>query len=268
MITVSALYRYPVKSCRGIAASELTLDERGPIDDRRWMVVDEAGVFMSQRERRRLALVDVQLTDEGIRLSAPGMEPLAVRVPVADDGLDFTATVWGDDARVRPAGRDADRWFSALLGVSARLVRQSDGAARVMRREYAGAIDEPRQVTLSDGAPLLLMGAASLDDLNARLESPVPMNRFRPNVVVHGAAPYAEDGWSRLAIGEVVFEVAKPCARCVITTVNQETAERGVEPLRTLARYRKVGSGVLFGQNIAHHAPGTVRVGDEVRVIA
>lgn len=268
MITVSALHRYPVKSCQGIAANELTLDDRGPIDDRRWMLVDDAGVFMSQREHRRLALVAVQLTETGLRLTAPGMEPLAVRVPAADGRADFTATVWGDDARVRPAGRDADRWFTALLGVSARLVHQPGDAPRALRREYAGAIAEPRRVTLSDGAPLLLIGAASLDDLNARLESPLPMNRFRPNVVVLGAAPYAEDEWSRIAIGDVVFEVAKPCARCVITTVDQETAEAGVEPLRTLARYRKVGSGVLFGQNIAHHAPGTVRVGDEVRVIA
>lgn len=268
VITVSALHRYPVKSCRGIPATELALDDRGPVDDRRWMLMDEAGVFMSQREHRRLALVAVELTADGIRLTAPGMVPLVVRVPAADAADDLWATVWSDAARVRPAGRDADRWFTTFLGVTARLVHQPRDAERALRREYAGAITAPRRVTLSDGAPLLLIAQASLDDLNARLESPLPMNRFRPNVVVGGATPFAEDAWTRIAIGDVLFEVAKPCARCTIPTVDQETAERGVEPLRTLARYRKVGSGVLFGQNIAHHAPGTIRIGDEVRVIA
>ena len=236
------------------------------------MVVDATGHFVSQREQRRLALVDVRLTDDGIVIAGPGMEPLPVRIPGPGGDADFESDIWGDAARVRPAAREAGEWLSTFLGVAVRLVHQPDEATRVMRREYAGAIGGPRRTTLSDGAPLLLTGESSLDDLNARLTTPgtgpLAMNRFRPNVVVRGAPAFAEDGWVRLAIGDVRFEVAKPCARCVTTTVNQETAERGAEPLRTLATYRKAPPGVLFGQNIAHHAPGVVRVGDEVRVIA
>ncbi|MFN8581039.1 MAG: MOSC domain-containing protein [Gemmatimonadaceae bacterium] len=158
--------------------------------------------------------------------------------------------------------------FSDFLQAEVMLVYQPDDAIRPMRAEYAGAIREARHVSLSDGAPLLLIGQASLDGLNERLADPVPMNRFRPNVVVTGAAPFAEDTWQRIRIGDVTCEVAKPCARCATTTVDQATGVRGVEPLRTLATFRKREGGVMFGQNLAHHAPGALHVGDVVTVLA
>jgi uncharacterized protein YcbX len=139
----------------------------------------------------------------------------------------------------------------------------------LVRAEYLGALArEPRHTSLSDGAPILLIGQASLDDLNTRLEVALPMNRFRPNIVVVGSEPYAEDTWARVAVGEVLLEVAKPCARCVTTTVDQATGVQGREPLRTLATFRRRDGGVMFGQNVTHHGPGTLRVGDELRVIA
>jgi uncharacterized protein YcbX len=266
MVTVTSLHLYPVKSCRGLAVNAMTLDDRGPSGDRRWMVVDAAGAFQTQREQPRLSLVDVELTDDGIRLSAPGMPPIDVARP-RDSRADFMTQVWADDARVRPAAPEANEWFSTCLGVAARLVYLPDDAVRIMRAEYAGGITSARRVSLTDGAPLLLIGSASLDDLNARLALPLPMNRFRPNVVVTGSAPFAEDGWRKIRIGDVLFEVAKPCARCTTTTVDQATGVRGVEPLRTLATYRRLGSLVMFGQNIAHHAPGRLQLGDAVDMV-
>ncbi|MBV6522637.1 MAG: putative protein YcbX [Gemmatimonadaceae bacterium] len=265
MITVTQLHVYPVKSCRGVSIATMELDDRGPIEDRRWMVVDADGRFLTQREHPRLALVSVELTDEGVRLSAPGHSSTMVSRPLPT-GTDFVTHVWGDEVAVRPAGVTSERWISAFLDRPARLVHLPDESVRAMRAEYAGAITAPRRVTLCDGAPLLLIGSASLDDLNARLPAPLPMNRFRPNVVVSGARPFAEDGWTSIRIGDVTFEVAKPCARCVTTTVDQATGETGVEPLRTLATYRRRGAGVLFGQNIAHHAPGVLRLGDVLRI--
>jgi hypothetical protein len=266
MITVTSLYLYPIKSCRGVEVADMDLDDRGPKDDRRWMIVDGDGVFQTQREYPRLSLVGVELTEAGIRLNAPNMPAIDVARP-SDAGTDFATRVWDDDARVRPASRDANDWISEYLEGPARLVHLPDDAVRVMRPEYAGRITGPRRVQLSDGAPLLLIGSASLADLNTRLTTPLPMNRFRPNVVVSGSAPFAEDDWRQIRVGEVTFEVAKPCARCATTTVDQATGVRGVEPLRTLATYRRRGSLVMFGQNIAHHALGRLRVGDAVQVI-
>lgn len=266
MITVTSLHLYPVKSCRGVEVTHLDLDDRGPREDRRWMIVNGEGVFQTQREFPRLSLVAVELTESGIRLSAPNLPAIDVARPT-ELGADFVTQVWDDDARVRPASPAANAWISEYLGAPAQLVHLPDESVRVMRAEFAGRLTEPRRVSLSDGAPLLLIGSASLDDLNARLTLPLPMNRFRPNVVVSGSAPFAEDDWRQIRIGVVSFEVAKLCARCATTTVDQATGVRGVEPLRTLATYRRRGSQVMFGQNIAHHAPGQLHVGDSVEVV-
>lgn len=266
MPQVLSLHLYPVKSCAGMAVDALPLDDRGPIGDRRWMVLDETQTFQTQRERPRLALVRVRLTDDGIVIGGPGMPELAVPRP-EPVGSDFVTRVWGDDAPVRPASAQAADWFSTYLGAPMQLVFLPDEGVRVMRAEYAGTITEPRRVSLTDGAPLLLATESSLCSLNQRLPSPVPMNRFRPNVVVRGSEPFAEDCWRRITIGEVVFEVAKPCARCATTTVDQATGDRGVEPLRTLSSFRRQGAGVMFGQNIAHHRPGTLRLGDVVTIV-
>jgi uncharacterized protein YcbX len=249
---ISSLCIYPLKSARGVAVGVMELDGRGARDDRRWMAVGEDGRFLSQRTFPALALVQPCLTIDGLLLSAPGMLPLAVRRP--EDGAGAIAIegrLWDSAVRVLVAGDAANAWLTRVLGVPTRLVYQPDEAG-----------------PLTDDSPLLLVGQSSLDDLNRRLETPVSMSRFRPNIVVQGAEPYAEDAWRAIRIGDVEFEISGACSRCAATTIDQETGQRGVEPLRTLATYRKAGSGVNFGQNLSHRFPGTVRVGDTVSSIS
>ena len=260
---LSGLYVYPIKSCGGIGVDEWEVDERGLRHDRRWMLVDETGCFMSQRELPRMALVKVRIESHGLVVDAPGMSSLNVPFQPPDGRL-LLASVWNDLVESRAVGDDADRWFSEFLEVSCKLVHLPDESVRPVDPAYGGPGD---RVGLADGFPFLLISEASLADLNARLEQPLPMNRFRPNLVVGGCEPFAEDGWSLVRIGRLTFRVVKPCARCAITTVDQESAAKGKEPLRTLARFRRAGNKVLFGQNLIHDETGTLRIGDPVEIL-
>jgi uncharacterized protein YcbX len=261
-IYLSALYIYPIKSAGGISLEACKVDERGLHYDRRWMLVDAAGRFMSQRRYPRMALIEVRIEPDRLRVQAPEMPPLEVPLqpPSATRRL---AQIWSDLVEVSPAGGDADRWFGEYLGASCSLVHLPDESIRPVDPAYGSAGD---RVGLADGFPFLLISEASLADLNARLESPLPMNRFRPNLVVGGCEPFAEDDWGLVRIGSIPLRVVKPCARCAITTVDQRTAATGKEPLRTLARFRRAGNKVLFGQNLIHDATGTLHVGDPVEV--
>lgn len=236
------------------------LGATGLLHDRRWMLVDGAGKFMSQRRHPRMALISPRFTPGRLVVSAPGMPDLEVPLEGEPEGR-IDVEVWGDLQRGAPVGGYADRWFGGFLGVPCRLVRKPDDDVRPVDSAYARSGD---QTSFADGFPLLLISEASLEDLNGRLESPVPMNRFRPNLVVRGCGPYAEDGWRELRIGAATFRVAEACPRCAITTVDQESGERGKEPLRTLATYRKAGGEVWFGRNLIHTSPGVVSVGDPV----
>jgi uncharacterized protein YcbX len=262
-IYLSSLHVYPIKSCGGIAVGEWDVDERGLRHDRRWMLVDGTGCFMSQRQLSRMALIKVRIEPEGLVVDAPGMSPLAV--PFRPESRQpLLARVWDDLVETETVGDDADRWFSEFLGVRCRLVHLPDGSIRPVDPDYGEPGD---RVGLADGFPFLLISEGSLADLNARLERPLPMNRFRPNLVVAGCAPFAEDAWSLLRIGPITLRVVKPCARCAITTVDQRTGVGGKEPLRTLATFRRNGTKVLFGQNLVHDETGTMRVGDPVEVL-
>jgi uncharacterized protein YcbX len=264
MATVSRLFVYPVKSLGGVELAEAEVEARGFRYDRRWMLVDEAGVFLSQRRFPRMALVSVRVGEDSLLLDAPGMPTLEVPFEGSAGGGDLTVNVWGDEVRAAPVGSGTDHWFGRFLGAPCRLVRMPDDAVRPVDPKYALAGD---RVGFSDGYPFLLLSQASLDDLNGRLAEPLPVDRFRPNIVVEGCGAFAEDGWGRVEIGDLPFRVAKPCARCAITTVDQKTGSRGKEPLRTLASYRKRGSAVLFGQNLIHDGTGTLRVGDAVEIL-
>jgi hypothetical protein len=264
MIHVSGLFIYPVKSCRGIALDRAEVTATGFAHDREWLVVDRHGVFMTQRDWPALARVEVSLAPCGIELAADGMARLAVAAP--DPGApQQRVVIWQDECEAAPAGRDAAEWFSEFLGTTCRLVRMPTSTVRQVDRHYALAGE---RVGFADGFPFLLLSEASLAELNRRLEEPLPMDRFRPNIVVGGCAAHAEDGWSRIVAGEVSFRVVKPCARCVITTTDQATGERGREPLRTLATYRLIDGKILFAQNLIHDGTGTIRVGDECAVVA
>jgi uncharacterized protein YcbX len=269
---VSALHVYPVKSLRGTSTGKAVVEPWGLAGDRRWMLVDAVThKVVTQREQPSLALVAAARDgDTGLRLSAPGHGTL--HVPVPEPAALETVRLFGDKVEVLPAGAEADRWFSGYLGAPVRLVHLDDPA---VRRPVDPEFARPGEtVSLADGYPLLVATTASLDALNALIaagdraeEGPLPMNRFRPSVVVDGTEPWAEDGWRRVRIGEVVFRVSKPCGRCVVTTTDQDTGARGKEPLRTLGLHRNVGSQLLFGQNLIPENRGTLFVGDPLSVV-
>ena len=257
------LYHYPIKSCRGTSLTEAVVGARGIVADRHWMVVDAAGNFLSQRELPRMALIAPRLHDRTLEVSAPGAPPLALTR--GHPGARIAVTVWDDRCVAIDEGDKAAEWFTTFLGVRCRLVRMPDDEARRVDQAYAGPDD---QVGFADGFSFLLTSHASLDDLNGRLDTPLPMNRFRPNIVIDGVTPFEEDGWRRIRIDGITFSVAKPCARCAITTTDQDTAQRSQEPLRTLATFRNVaGKGVMFGQNLVHDRTGVLRVGAMVEVL-
>lgn len=262
----------PVKAFQGVSPREAVVEPWGPAGDRRWAVVDGGGKVVTQRQLPRLALARAEpLPGGGVLLSAPGCAPLEVAVPGA--GETVVMEIFRDKVEVTLAASRAHAWCSAFLGVPVRLAHLGDPAVRrPVDPEYALPGET---VSLADGYPLLVTAASSLDALNSLIaqgphagEGPLPMDRFRPNVVVGGTEPWAEDGWSRLAIGEAVFRVAKPCGRCVVTTTDQATAERGKEPLHTLGRHRLRGGKLVFGQNLVPLVPAPIRVGDPVRVLS
>jgi uncharacterized protein YcbX len=260
---VSALYIYPVKSCRGIQVSAWRVAERGFVADRRWMIVDGAGRFVTQRERAELALVHSLISGDALQLSAPGLSPLSL--PLAHEAGELCAvSVWRDQA-MAAIHEPGSAWFSAYLGAPHSLVYMPESQRRQVNPERARLGDI---VSFADGYPFLLISEASLADLNSRLDTPLAMQRFRPNIVVSGCEPYAEDGYARVRLGEISFRGVKRCERCVITCIDPETAERGREPLRTLAQYRLEEQKVWFGMNLIHDGPGLLRVGDSVEIVA
>src|SRR5215207_2172992 len=257
------LYHYPIKSCRGTSLTEAVVGVRGIAADRHWMVVDAAGTFLSQRKLPRMALIAPRLGGGVLEVTAPGVPPL--NVAVGHGGRRADVSVWDDRCAAIDEGDAAAEWFTTFLGMACRLVRMPDDEVRHVDPTYAGPGD---QVGFADGFSFLLTSRASLDELNRRLPTPLPMNRFRPNLVIDGVEPFEEDGWRHIRVDGITFNVAKPCARCAITTTDQNTAERSKEPLRTLATFRNVpGRGVMFGQNLVHDRPGMLRVGAVVEVL-
>ena len=263
-ITVTSLYRYPIKSCAGVALTEAELEPRGIRHDRELLIVDAAtDRFLTQREIPRMALIAPQIADGALRARAPGMAELVLSL--IEDGPTRAVVVWRDRCAAVDQGDEAAAWLSDFLGRPCRLVRMAPDFVRPVDPTYAVPGD---QVGFADGFPCLLIAEESLADLNARLDAPLPMARFRPNIVIAGGAAFGEDRVGRLRIGAVEFAAPKSCARCAITTVDQATGETGKEPLRTFATFRKVGRGVLFGQNLIHAGVGTIRVGDRVEALA
>ena len=259
-LRLTELTIYPLKSARGIPATEWEVDDFGLALDRRWMVADRTGELISQRTHPRMALVVPSLNGGSLRLDAPGMPTLELP-PDPPATVVTTVTVWDDRCVATWLGPRASEWISDYLGDSASLMYMDRTTHRPADARYA---PEGTRVSFADGFPFLLISELSLADLNRRLETPLPMNRFRPNLVIGGGQPYQEDGWTAIQVGDIPMRVVKPCARCVVTTTDQVTTERAREPLRTLARYRNVNGKALFGQNAVHHSRGLLRVGDRV----
>jgi uncharacterized protein len=268
---LAALHVYPIKSCAGLALDRADVETRGLRHDRRWMVVDPQGRFVTGRQEGRMVLIRAEPDDDGLMLAAPEMSPLHVRIPDADAPR-AEATVWQDCVDAVRAGDAADAWFSAYLGRPVHLLHFDAQSRRAVDPRYARPDDE---VAFADGFPLLAISQASLDALNARIHAkhpasrPLSMARFRPNLVIAGTEAHSEDAWRYIRIGEVAFDVAKPCTRCVFTTIDPDTGERHVdgEPLTTLKDYRHTPAGITFGMNLIPRGQGTLRVGDEVSVV-
>lgn len=265
MITVSSLIYYPIKACRGFEVDCSDVDRMGLQYDRRMMVVTAQGKFLTQREYPRLALVTPKLSHGLLELSAPNYD--SMQLGIQTSGTPISVSVWrSKGVHAIDQGEDAAQWFSDWLGTSVRLVHIADGYKRLVNEKWA--VHDDDHTGFADGYPILLVSEAGLADLNSRLDAPVPMNRFRPNLVVSGSQPFAEDSWKRLKIGEVELAVVKPCARCVVTTIDKETLERRREPLKTLGKYRKHELGAIFGQNVIPLNGGSLRLGMTVEVLS
>ena len=264
MITLSSLIYYPIKACRGFEVDSSYVERMGLAHDRRMMVVTDAGEFLTQREYPRLALVTPERKDCTLTLSAPGYD--SVQLPVQSTGIPWPVNIWkSKGVQAIDQGEEAAGWFSDWLGTSVRLVHIADGYIRRVNENYAVSPDD--HTGFADGYPILLIAEESLVDLNSRLETPVPMNRFRPNLVVKGCEPFAEDTWQRIRIGEVELAIVKPCARCEVTTIDKETLEQAKEPLKTLGKYRKHKLGAIFGQNVIPLNEGRLRLGMTVEIL-
>ncbi|NEQ26510.1 MAG: MOSC domain-containing protein [Microcoleus sp. SIO2G3] len=263
-LRLSELNIYPVKSAAGISLTSARAQLRGLEFDRRWMITDTDGKFMTQRQFPRMALIGVQINQNQLHLSAPGMTDLVVE-PV--DRPPVRVEVWGDFCQAILAEAAVNDWLTKFLDTSCQLVYMPDDTIRRVDRQYA--IDPNRDhVSFADGFPYLLISEASLEDLNSRLEVPLPMNRFRPNFVVSGCEPFAEDQWRAIRIGSVVFHLVKLCSRCAITTVDQATGVREQEPLVTMAKFRLQKRKILFGQNLVPENEGAIALGDAIEVLA
>jgi len=264
MPRLARLFVYPIKSCGGIEVDRALLTPRGLAGDRRYMLIDARGRFLTQRRHPGMALIETAFVDDGsFEVRAPGQEPL--RLPAGFEGPGFATCevrIWSDTVEATLADAETNLWFSAAMGFACGLVYQAEHQHRPVPNEAAGFEDE---VGFADGAPVLLISQASLDELNGRLERPVGIERFRPNLVVTADAAHAEDGWRSIAIGTARLDVAWPCSRCVLPTVDPSTGEPDPdgEPLRTLQRYRRRERSVHFGQNLIPRAGGRLDVGAE-----
>ena len=265
MITLSSLIYYPIKACRGHEVDAANVERMGLEQDRRMMVVTPDGHFLTQREHPKLALVSPSISGEELILNTSGMD--ALPVSIRKTGPTIPVDIWKSSAvQAVDQGNLAAEWFSEHLGTSVRLVHIAEGYIRTLNEQYAINADD--RTGFADGYPILLASEEGLDDLNSRLEAPVPMNRFRPNIVIKGCNPFAEDTWSRIRIGEIEMAVVKPCARCVVTTIDKETLEQRKEPLKTLASYRTQPGGAMFGQNVIPLNEGRLRLGMNVEVLS
>jgi uncharacterized protein len=273
---IQSLHIYPIKSLAGISVLEAAVTPRGLQHDRRFMLTDPTGKGITQRTDPQMALLSVTLADDQMTVShrtaapdSPTAQPIILPLSVEEKTAaePCRVSIWAD--RDLPALRvsdEADAWFSVALGRACRLVFMPDSTRRAVEVDYALSPDDV--VSFADAYPMLLVGQGSLDELNRRLDVPLSMSRFRPNVVVDTAVPHEEDHWHEMRLGGLTAFGVKPCARCVLTTVDPDTGEKGREPLRTLATYRRFDDAILFGQNVLTRpdATGLLRVGDAVTI--
>lgn len=262
-LRLSEIWIYPIKSLSGISVNEAVVFNKGLRFDRRWMLMDEHNRFLTQREFPQMALFQVSLNDQQLHILHRKNSATIEFPAFATSGAEHKATIWNDEVTTLEPFPEASAWFTKELSMNCRLVHFPEPNPRPVDADYA---TNHEHVSLADAYPFLIIGQASLDDLNKRLPSPVPMKRFRPNFVFTGGKPYDEDHWKDFSIGEVNFTGVKNCARCVLTTVDPETGIKGKEPLQTLARYRQRNNKIYFGQNMLAVTKGIVHIGDTIHL--
>jgi hypothetical protein len=260
MISLTHLYLYPIKSMGGISLESSQVSDRGLQHDRRWMIVDEQGRFLSQRELPEMAQISLSATETGWRLTHKRKRIAPLEVPLLPQtDQQISVQIWDDSLLATRVNPQVDADLSHLLGHSCQLVYMTETDHRPADPAYAQAGE---LTSFADGFPFLLISQASLDGLNQRLDQPVPMDRFRPNLVLSGVqTPHGEDEWQQFQLGDIRFFPVKPSARCQIITIDQQTTQTSPEPLRTLSTYRKQGNKVIFGMNLLHQGEGELRVG-------
>jgi len=263
MLQISELYIYPIKSLAGIPVKKAQVTPTGFEHDRRWLLVDENNCFITQREFHQMALLQVTIEEGGLSVTHK-LNNDSIFIPFNIPGKQYeqaAVTIWDDTCLAEFVSTEADKWFTERLEMNCRLVYMPDTTRRIVDQRYA---PETAITSFADAYPFLIIGQASLNELNTRLSEPLPMNRFRPNIVFTGGEPFDEDLYGQFTIGDINFFGVKLCARCVMTTVNQDTAVKGKEPLKTLAKYRFKNNKILFGQNLVHEGEGEIAVGDEL----
>lgn len=259
-LKLTQIWIYPIKSLGGITLPSAEVMGKGLQYDRRWMLVDETGTCMTQRVYPKMALFKLSIENRHLIVSY-GQDSIKLELQTQETSAPKNAIIWNDTVLVNEVSQAYSQWFSELLGHRCALVYFPEENARPVDPSYK-LNDE--HVSLADAYPFLIIGQSSLDDLNSRLTEPIPMNRFRPNFIFEGGKPYDEDTWRTFAIGSTQFVGVKPCARCLVPTVNQDTAEKGVEPVKTLASYRKKGNNIYFGQNLIALNYSPVSVGAQI----
>lgn len=260
-VTIAELYVYPIKSCKGIQLQHAFVGTHGIAYDRNWMVVTPDGLFLTQRQEPRLCLIETAFAQEELVVRIPGnANEFLFPLHAKESGVQALAKVWKSVCLTIDQGDEIAKALTAFLGRECRLVRIAKDDPRT---DKSGA----SRIAFADGYSFLGISEQSLNDLNARLAVPLPMNRFRPNIVFHGARPYEEDIWNVLKIGNVVLKAQTRCSRCSIPGTDQETGKRSNEPLKTLATYRRFGK-IFFGRNFSHIGKGVIRVGQEMKILS
>lgn len=258
--TVSDIIIYPIKSLGGINLRAAKLTERGLEHDRRWMLIDKNDRFLTIRQHPEFLFYQLELTNNGFNVTHKHQHA-SITIPQSlTDGKHKMAKVWDDSVEVIVADKELNDWFSATLNFECELVYLPDASARRVEPEW---VKDEQNVSLADGYPYLLVGKASVDDLNTKIEEDITHQRFRPNIVIAGGEPYEEYLWKDIALGSGQLKGIKPCARCIVTTMNPATAEQGKEPLKTLYKQR-INDKMIFGQNAVMTKVGVVTVGDEL----
>jgi len=267
MLKISQLFIYPIKSLGGISVTSAWVTDRGLQHDRRWMLVNEANRFLSQRELPKMALLQVTLEKDGLRIRSAEhpLDDILIPFETKENGVE-KVTIWNATCNARRVGEKTDTWFSDKLGLRCKLVFMPDESMRPVDTT-SGYHPEGKYTSFADAYPFLLVGEASLQDLNSRLQEPVTVKRFRPNIVFSGGLPYQEDEIGEFAINNMHFTGIENCARCMVPNVDPETGISGKEPVKTLATYRLHNKKINFGRNVVHSGTGTIRVGDEIKLI-